>query len=71
MDSFDAVVIGGGNAGLCAAIAAAEFGSSVILVERAPVERRGGNSFFTAGAFRFPYQHNVDLIMNPSLRSGN
>jgi tricarballylate dehydrogenase len=41
------VVIGGGNAGLCAAIAAREAGSDVSLVERDPIEWRGGNSKYT------------------------
>ena len=49
------VVVGGGNAALCAAIAAREAGAPVLLVEKAPRHERGGNSFFTAGAFRFAH----------------
>ena len=49
-------VIGGGNAALCAAISASENGGSVDLFERAPIELRGGNSRFTAGAFRTVYE---------------
>jgi tricarballylate dehydrogenase len=45
------VVIGGGNAGLCAAIAAREAGAGVCLLERAR-GLRGGNSAFTAGLMR-------------------
>ncbi|MDP4786432.1 MAG: FAD-dependent oxidoreductase, partial [Alphaproteobacteria bacterium] len=41
------VVIGGGNAGLCAAITAAERGCSVLVVETAPREFRGGNTRHT------------------------
>lgn len=41
---FDVAVLGGGNAALCAALAAAERGRRVIVVERAPREFRGGNS---------------------------
>ena len=45
--SWDIVVIGGGNAGLCAAITAAERGCSVLVVETAPREFRGGNTRHT------------------------
>jgi tricarballylate dehydrogenase len=44
---FDVLVLGGGNAGLCAALSAAEFGASVLVVECAPPEFRGGNSRHT------------------------
>lgn len=43
----DMIVIGGGNAALCAAICAAEAGLKVILLERAPKTYRGGNSRHT------------------------
>jgi tricarballylate dehydrogenase len=55
------VVVGGGNAGLCAAISAAESGAEVVLLERAPEELRGGNSTFTAGAMRFAYNGAEDI----------
>ena len=45
----DVVVIGAGNAGLCAALAAAETGASVIQLERAPELERGGNTRFHGG----------------------
>ncbi len=44
---WDIVVVGGGNAALCAAIEAAETGASVILLEGAPEPYRGGNSRHT------------------------
>ena len=49
MDShdFDLVVAGGGQAGLIAAIVAAEAGCSVCLLEGAPIEYRGGNTRHT------------------------
>lgn len=45
--SHDIVVVGGGNAGLCAAITAAEAGARVLLLEGAPKPYRGGNSRHT------------------------
>ena len=45
--SYDVLVAGGGNAALCAAIAAREAGASVLLVEHAPRDFRGGNSRHT------------------------
>jgi len=44
---FDVVIVGGGNAALCAAITAARYVDKVILLERAPYEFRGGNSRHT------------------------
>ena len=45
--SVDVLVIGGGNAALCAALMAREAGASVMLLEAAPREWRGGNSAHT------------------------
>ncbi len=50
--SADVVVVGGGNAALTAALAAAETGARVRLLEAAPEAERGGNSTYTAGATR-------------------
>ncbi len=44
---FDVLVVGGGNASLCAAITAREAGARVLLLESAPKEFRGGNSRHT------------------------
>jgi tricarballylate dehydrogenase len=48
----DVVVVGGGNAGFCAAHAAAQAGADVVVLEKAGPEAAGGNSYYTAGAFR-------------------
>ena len=62
------IVVGAGNAGLCAALAAAEQGAAVTLVERAPRSERGGNSAFTAGAMRVTYDGTDDLrLLMPDL----
>ena len=44
---WDVIVVGGGNAGLVAAISARHIADSVLLLERAPTWRRGGNSRHT------------------------
>jgi tricarballylate dehydrogenase len=45
--TWDIVVVGGGNAALCAAITAAEAGAKVLILESAPKTYRGGNSRHT------------------------
>ncbi|WP_327751846.1 FAD-dependent tricarballylate dehydrogenase TcuA [Sphingobium sp. SJ10-10] len=55
------LVVGAGNAALCAAIAAAEAGAQVTVLERAPDAARGGNSAFTGGAFRTVYEGVEDI----------
>lgn len=60
-ESFDVVVVGAGNAAMCAAHAAREKGCSVLVLERASEEERGGNSTFTAGNIRTVYNGVDDL----------
>ena len=57
----DVVVVGAGNAAMCAAFAAREAGVDVIVLERAPQDEEGGNTRFTAGAIRFAYDGVDDL----------
>jgi tricarballylate dehydrogenase len=58
---YDVIVVGGGNAALCAAISASEVSQKVLLLERAPEEESGGNSRFTAGLMRVVYNGVGDL----------
>ena len=58
---YDVVVVGAGNAALCAALSARELGASVVVLEKAPEGERGGNTFFTGGGFRFPYNGLDDI----------
>lgn len=59
--SYDVIVGGGGNAALCAALSAKEHGASVLVLERAPFEKRGGNSAFTGGGFRMVHHGAEDI----------
>ena len=59
--SRNVIVVGAGNAGLCAALAARQRGAAVTVLECAPEDERGGNSRFTAGAIRFAYRGVDDL----------
>lgn len=52
----DVIVVGAGNAALCAALAARDAGADVLVLEKAPEHLRGGNTHFTGGGFRFPYR---------------
>ena len=61
-DRYDVIVVGAGNAALSAAIAAREGGANVLVLEKAPEAARGGNSYVTGGAVRFPYEGIEDLI---------
>ena len=57
---YDVLIVGAGNAAMCAAMAALEQGCTVGILEKAPKQERGGNSMFT-GHMRFAYD-NVDQL---------
>src|SRR4051812_38721305 len=59
--TYDVVIVGGGNAALCAALSASESVKRVLVLERAPEEESGGNSRFTAGLLRIVYNGVDDL----------
>ncbi|MEI9475264.1 MAG: FAD-dependent tricarballylate dehydrogenase TcuA [Deltaproteobacteria bacterium] len=57
--AYDVVIIGAGNAGLVAAIEARNHGASVLLLEKGPRERRGGNSRLADGQFRVAFERGL------------
>jgi precorrin 3B synthase CobZ len=62
-ETYDVVVIGSGNAGFCAAVSSKENGaSSVLVLEKAPKDWAGGNSTFTAGAYRTVFHGLEDVL---------
>ena len=58
---YDVIVVGKGNAALCAALAARDTGATVLVMEAASQEESGGNSRFAGGVMRFAYESVDDL----------
>ena len=73
MINYDVVVIGAGNAALSAALSAKDNGAEKVLVlEKASLKEKGGNSRYTNGAYRFAYDGFSDLKkVIPSLKNSN
>jgi tricarballylate dehydrogenase len=63
---FDILIIGGGNAALCAAMTASEAGARVLLLETSPKEFRGGNSRHTRN-LRYMHRNGNDFLTGPYL----
>ena len=61
---IDVLVIGGGNAALCAAITAKRAGAEVVLLESAPRESRGGNSRHTRN-LRYLHKKGNSFLSGP------
>ena len=57
--NFDVVVVGCGIAGLSAAVSAAQGGAKVAILERAPIEERGGNTRYTDAYLRMKSETEV------------
>ena len=62
----DVLVVGGGNAALCAAMTARETGVKVLLLESAPQHFRGGNSRHTRN-IRYLHERDNDCLSGPYL----
>ena len=60
-ETYDVIVVGGGNAALCAALSAHDEGARVLVLERAPVAERGGNTAYTDGLMRVVYEGADDI----------
>jgi len=63
--SYDIIVVGSGNAGLCAAISAAESlsaGGKVLLIDKCPENYAGGNGWYTPGRMRARHNGSHDLL---------
>jgi tricarballylate dehydrogenase len=56
------IIVGSGNAAMCAGIAALEGGARVLMLEKADDVLAGGNTKYTAGAMRFSYDSAADLL---------
>jgi tricarballylate dehydrogenase len=69
MSKRHVIVVGSGNAALCAGISALECGAAVTILEKADMAEAGGNSRYTAGAMRFAYGSREEIL--PLLRDPN
>jgi tricarballylate dehydrogenase len=58
---YDVIVVGKGNAALCAALSARDQGARVVMLEAASPDEAGGNSRFAGGVMRFAYRGVEDL----------
>jgi succinate dehydrogenase/fumarate reductase flavoprotein subunit len=61
---YDIIVVGTGNAGFSAALSAHDSSplARILLIDKAPPEWAGGNTYFTAGAFRTVFDSKEDVL---------
>ncbi|KAI2613482.1 uncharacterized protein GGS25DRAFT_467337 [Hypoxylon fragiforme] len=61
--TVEVLVVGSGNAGFSAAVSAVQNGArNVLLIDKCPENWVGGNSYFTAGAYRIAHNGLLDLL---------
>src|ERR1044071_2816078 len=61
MAVYDVIVVGAGNAGLCAALAARQTDTPLLLLDKCPTAGGGGHTRFSGGGFRFTYRGLDDM----------
>ncbi|KAI9155734.1 Fumarate reductase flavoprotein subunit [Paramyrothecium foliicola] len=62
-NEVDVLVVGSGNAGFASAVSAAQSGArNVLLIDKCPEDWAGGNTYFTAGAYRTAHGGLDDLL---------
>ena len=62
MSDYDVIVVGAGNAACAAAVSARENGAKrVLMLEKAPLAERGGNTHYSGAAFRIAFDSSEDL----------
>jgi tricarballylate dehydrogenase len=60
-ESYDVIIVGAGNTALLTASRAHELGARVLVLEKAPKAKRGGNGYFTTGIYRIVHNGLEDL----------
>lgn len=61
-DSYDVIIVGGGNTALLTALRAHEAGAKVLILEKALKQFRGGNGYFTTGIYRVAHNGMADVL---------
>ena len=60
-DTYDVIIVGGGNTALLTALQAHAAGAKVLILEKALKQFRGGNGYFTTGIYRVAYNGTEDV----------